>query len=830
MNYRFILREMIHSRAQGMVFVLCVALSCLTIVSVSSLGEDIRHSVVLDGRSLHGGDLIIHSHYPFRPGLEQEIREVEREPGITTVRTWEFYSMARNPSETRNVLSSLKVVEGTYPLYGEVRLVSGRQLSDVLAPGKVVVGGPLLERLQSKVGDSIHLGDRVLEIAGVVSLETSRPVEFFNFGPRIFVHHGDLSTLKLLSQGSRARYELLMRVQPESKLNSITKRLQAKAVSGEERVATFEDNRSPLKRFYDNLLFFLSLISLFIMILAGISMGSCLDSLFRSRRTTLGAMRALGATGTYILSHYLVMVILLALTGIGLGLVAGIVTRGLSADLFSTLLPAGVSSSLSLPVLFEGVVVGLLVVLFFTLLPLLSLKEIRPTTLLGRGEENRSDLRRRLVWGCCLVIVLAIVMVFRLGDLDVALWMLGGMGALFLVIGGLVRLFFLLLGKRSRLPLSLRQAVRSLMRKGNATQSIVITLSAAMGLLFSIFLLAANLRSNYVDAYPEDAPKLFCIDIQPDQQAGFLAMAGETAQLYPVVRARLKSMNGRRIGRNPQGAHFGDSLAREFNLSYRASLLDDEMIVAGKKLYHTPSRKGVVPVSLLDQVASMGDMKVGDLLEFNIQGVPLLAEVSSIRSRTRSMLHPFFYFIFPPEVLETAPRTFFAALDIEASQIRTFESSVVEKYPNVTTINVVDTARRLEGVAQRFFGLVTFFASFAFLAGGLVFVSSLLATRMERIREAVYYTVLGSGRGFVLKVFLYEHLFLAGMSAGCGILVAELLVWGICRYLLEVPFKPFVGLALGAMILVLAMLLLLGIAGSRQVLRVKPVTVLRELD
>jgi len=86
-------------------------------------------------------------------------------------------------------------------------------------------------------------------------------------------------------------------------------------------------------------------------------------------------------------------------------------------------------------------------------------------------------------------------------------------------------------------------------------------------------------------------------------------------------------------------------------------------------------------VSILDTVAEMGDMEIGDVLRFSIQGVPLEAEVTSIRTRTRSKLYPFFYFVFPPPYLEKAPQTYFAALHRAKTEIPGLENRHRHRLP-----------------------------------------------------------------------------------------------------------------------------------------------------
>jgi putative ABC transport system permease protein len=829
MNLRFLYREMVHSRGQAMVFILCVALSLVSIVAINSFRRDVRAVIVSDARSLHGGDVIVHSHGDFSPPLHGELAEVEKAEGITAVATWEFYSVARRGDGGAALFSNIKAVDKGYPLYGQVELLSGREFIDVLAPGRTIVAAAVLERLGLAVGDRLLLGNTSLEIADVVSRESSRPVEFFNFGPRIFVSTADLPSLDLVGKGSRMNHQVLLRLAGQALPGQIAARLQAAAAAGQEQVSTSTNTGSRVKRFFDNLLFFLSLISVFTLLLAGIGMQSSLAALLRRKVKSFAILRSLGATGWFLLRHYLVVVLLLGAVGCGLGILAGLLLKQSFTGLLAGLLPENIVLGASFVDVVEGMGLGLAVVVFFTFLPLRGIEDVKPATIFRKesgGSRSRTTIR--LLVGGGLLLLFGLV-VRQMEDVRTGLYFMGGILALVsvatLLVGGLLRL----LARGSFQVLTLRQAVRSLLRPGNASRTIVVTLAAALAVLFSIYLVERNLRATYIDSYPADAPNLFFLDIQKDQQQDFAQLVGGEVELFPVVRARLQAINDTRINREAEQQRRGDSLAREFSLTYRDSLLDDEVLVEGDALFGRRDRPGtLVPVSLLDTVVEMGDIKLGDILDFNIQGVPLRAEVTSIRSHTRSMLYPYFYFVFPEKDLRAAPQTFFAALKVVKEEVAQLENRIVARFPNISPINVGESAVELGRLMEKLAVMVTFFASFSILAGGLILVSSILATRMARMEEAVYYKILGAGSPFVLRVFLLENLLLALFAGGAAILVAELGSWGLCHFLLDIGYNPYWLASFALLAMTTAMVVFLGLLSSVTIIRKKPGRFLRE--
>lgn len=830
LNLRFLMREMIEARKQAAIFILCVALSITTLVALNSFKRDVNDSIIGDARALHGGDLILHAHYEFSPGLMAAV-EAMKDEVQDTARSWEFYSVVRSASGDKTQFSNIMAVSQDYPLYGVVELESGKDFQQILRPGNIVVGRELVEKLGLAIGDSLHVGKAELTIADVVAGESSKPVEVFNFGPRVFVAAADLERLDLIKTGSRVEYEMMLKVRDASKsdLATLEEQLKKVAVAGQERVASYKSARSGLKRFFDNLLFFLSLISIFTLLLAGIGMQSSLSALLRQKEKSLAIIKAIGATRKFLFTHYLLLVLVFGLAGSCIGVFAGVFMKAGFPVLFAGILPQGSIGAMSLGDIAEGLFLGFLVVFFFTCLPLYRLQDVKPNTIFRSegGAAKRGSVYYLALAGGLMFLTLLVVR--QLEDFKTGVYFMAGTIGLILLISILTRLLLSGLGRIPIRSLPLRQAVRSLLRPGNSTRPVVVTLASALSVLLAIFLVEYNLHATYVESYPDDAPNLFLVDIQSDQKEGFAQIIGNGEQLHPIIRARLKAINGEKIVRGERRNRWSDSLSREFNLTYRDVLLPDEIVTEGKGLYRRDA-DGSLPlqVSVLDMVAEMGDMQLGDILEFNIQGVPLIAELTSIRTRNKSMLYPFFYFVFPEQYLKKAPQTLFAAVHVEKNSIPELESRVVSSYPNISIINMAETAIELGAVMKKLSGIVNFFAIFSILAGALIIISSILATRMARVREAVYYKVLGGKSGFVTSVFFYENMILGLMSSLLGVALAQLGSWALCHFLFDIGYSPHLP-ASGLLVLsTLCLVVVVGMTSSISIIRQKPISFLRE--
>jgi putative ABC transport system permease protein len=830
---RFICRELIQARGQALIFLLCVALSITTHVSLNSFKDKVHRSILADARTLQGGDIIIHSHQPFTPALQKAARDLSQAHRLTAhVQSHEFYSVVRAMTQARQgtLLCNIKVVGPAYPLYGRVELQSGRALARVLTAGQVVVEQELLDRLQLRVGDELHLGSATVRIADVVLHEPDRPLNLFSLGPRVLAAEADLAAMALVDKGSRVDHLLRLTLGEQTQIDQVATELSRHAVAGQERVETFRTASSGVKRFFDNLLFFLSLISVFTLLLAGIGMQSALTAWLRERRRTIAITKALGATNALLLRHYLLLVLFLGLIGCGLGLAAAAMLDTLFPLVFADVIPAsGVSHGISPGQAGSGVLLGMGVVLLFTYLPLARLREVKPLAVFK--DDAGPGHRGAPFWtalGLGLFLLTGLI-IHQLDDVPTGLYFMLGAGVLLTVIALMTHLLLALGTRLTVAPLALRQAMRSLLRPGNASRAIIITLAAALSLLLTIHLVEANLNATFVASYPTDAQNLFCLDIQTGQKAAFTRLLPMPVELYPTIRARLIAINQTPIDRGRELAKKRDNLAREFNLTYRGELLADERLLAGPTLFRSQwSEPGVVQVSILDTVAEMGAMHLGDIVQFNIQGVPMTARVTSIRTRTRSRLYPFFYFVFQEEALARAPQTWFATITVDPATIPRLANTIVAAFPNISVINMAATAAHLGAILGRLTTIINFFALFTILAGGLIVVSSILATRLARIREAAYYIILGGTTRFVITVLAYENLLLGLGSSLLATILAQGASWAICRFLFDIPYAAN-GVANLVLITIATLLVMAtGLISSVAIIRQKPALFLRE--
>ena len=785
-----------------------------------------NRSILADARTIHGGDIIIHSHYGLKDKIKKKLTRLQQAENIIVSKSHEFYSVVQTLQKDSTLLCKIKIVDDNYPLYGKAILQSNRHFANVLTAGKVIVEQNLLDRLQLHIGDQLHIGNTLLKIADVITHEPDRPVNFFSFGPRVFLSAKDLDKVDLVKKGSRVQHSTLLKIADTGKVKQIAKKLILSAHPEQERVETFKTARSRVKKFFNNLLFFLSLISIFTLILAGLGMQSSLGALLRERQTSIAVIKSIGASNGFLLLHYFIIVIILGFIGSLAGICFSTFIKQLFPSLFASFVPNGtIVSTLDI---FEGLFTGLSAVVFFTFIPLHQINLISPGAIFRDELKHTKQIYSTILFRSLGLLLLTLLTIRQLEDVKTGfIFTFGCVG--FITLISLLSQGVLLLCKRITLVhLPLRLAIKSLLRPGNATNSIITTLASAIAVLLTIYLLEQNLHQTYVDSYPDDAPNVYFLDIQPDQKDGLSQLLDDKPFFYPIIRARLASINNTPINRQKELSRRQDNLLREFNLTQRNTLLSDELLLDGEEIFQKNwPNNGPVQVSVLDTAADMG-ITMGDFIQFNIQGVVLDTKVTSIRTRNRSKFYPYFYYVFPENTFDNAPKTFFAAMQIDTLAIASTQNKIVATFPNISVLNMSETLADIGVLLKKLSKIINFFAFFSLLAGALIIISSIFATRLNRIQEAVYYKISGCTSSFITHTLLFENIILGMFSALLGVVIAQVGSWTLCHYYFEISYTMHLPATFFVITGCTLMVTAIGLFISTNIIRHKPAEYLRE--
>ena len=736
---------------------------------------------------------------------------------LARAETVEAPTMLRPADESKEgaLMVELKGIEKPFPLYGEFRLADGRAFDYSLVESDGAVVAPLLlERLRLSVGDRVKIGEKYFEIRGVTRDEPGSG-SGFRLGPRVFVERKSLEAAGLTGFGSRARRKILFKTS-EDGAGELVRLLRAELGNNIYGVRSYKDSQESLGEQFARAENYLSLTGLVVLVLGGIGVSSVTRVFVEQRKKSIAILKCVGATGSRLTAAYLAQVILLGVAGSLLGVLLARAALLFVQSRFAESLPRNLSYDLQAGAAAQGLGLGLLISVLFAALPLLRIRRIKPNMLLRESAV-------------CVLAGVALLASWQAGSVRVGLFFLGGLGAAAgLLYAAAWALVFLLKRARAFGPFTVRQAVNSMHRPGNQTRVILLAVGLGAFLVIAVQLLQANLLEELDVTSRGSLPSMYLIDVQKDQVEGVRELVGrETSlrvELIPTVRVRIVQVNGREVDTEARETR---RLGREFVTTYRPRLEANETIVAGEFWDETPSAEA--QVSIEEGFRGTAGMDVGGTITFDIQGRKIPARVTSVRRVDWRNSRTGFIFLFRPGALDNAPQTFVGALDglTDATRRARFERALVDRFPNVSVIDVADIVQSVGRILSNITLAVSFIGGFVLLSGTLILVGSIAMTKFQRVYEAAVLKTLGARRRTLLGILLAEYALLGLVAGLVGAAAATALSYAVSRYVFEIAwsFMPVIGVA--GIFLTVLLVCLVGALSSLDVLTRKPLAILR---
>ena len=208
-------------------------------------------------------------------------------------------------------------------------------------------------------------------------------------------------------------------------------------------------------------------------------------------------------------------------------------------------------------------------------------------------------------------------------------------------------------------------------------------------------------------------------------------------------------------------------------------------------------------MSILDTAADMLNVGMGDQVRFNIQGIEIVGQITSIRTRYEKGPSPYFYFLFEPSVLSAAPQIQFATAHVPAESIPQLQGDLVKRFPAVTTIDGNVIAKQVQDLVSQMSRLVYIFTLLALLTGIMVLISSLLSTSQDRMTESASFRLLGMQKRDLYVLNMLELGLLGISAAGFAVVVASVGAWVAITYWFDLQFSmPWFNVLVGGAALV----------------------------
>ncbi|MFN3295069.1 ABC transporter permease [Caldimonas sp.] len=814
--------------------VVAVMLAVAALSAVGFFADRLKNGLNRDAAQLLGGDALVASDQP----TPEAFVERARLQGLLQARTVAFPSMARAPQAQGGAtrLVAVKAVSEGYPLRGRLRVAPAPGQADAPAEGvpergSVWVDAALLEALQLAVGDTLLLGDAALRIERVITLEPDRGAGFMAFAPRVMLHEADLAATALIQPASRVTYRLAVAAPPgrDAEIGRYLAWAQAhidEAGLRGVRLESLDNGRPEMRQTLDRAERFLNLVALLAALLAAVAVGIAARDFASRHLDDCAMLRVLGLPQRTIAWSYALEFTFVGLLASALGVSVGYAVHHVFVALLAGLVETTLPAPGAWPAVF-GLGVGLTLLFGFGLPPVLQLAQVPAVRVIRRemGELRPASLGV-LAAG---TLGFAALLVAASSDLRLGLIAVGGFAAaiaLFALAGWVAVQVLRRTVVELHVPRWLRLATRQVAARPGFAVLQVSALAVGLLALVLLVLLRTDLIASWRQATPPDAPDRFVINIQPEQAPTFrerLTQAGvKDFDWYPMIRGRLVSVNGRPV--NPEA--YTEERARrlvdrEFNLSHAATMPVHNALAAGR---WTP--EAADEISLEEGIARTLGLSLGDVLVFDIAGMPVQARITSLRRVDWASMRVNFFAMFPRSRMDELPSTYIAAF--RAPPQAGFDNALIREFPNITNVDVSASIAQVQRVLDQVIRAVEFLFGFTLAAGVVVLFAAVTATREAREREFAVMRAMGAGSRLLSRVQRAE---LLGVGALAGALAAGAAIavgWALARYAFEFhcgpsPWVPLAGMGAGAGLAWAA-----GWWGLREVLRRPVVETLRK--
>lgn len=737
-------------------------------------------------------------------------------------------------------LVELQSTDDRYPLYGDLILEPDKPLNRITANKNgtwgVAVDPVLGRKLSIGVGDKVSIGDLEVEIRALIIQQPDRRLSANWRAAPVLISDEALLASGLIQPGSRVDYDYYLKtdVDPRQWRDLFYQAFP----EGKWEVRTFEDRSRRIAERLDQIASGLIIIALSTLFIGGMGVFNTIQAYLGSKLKTIATLRSLGMRHGKISAIYLLQVGILSggssllgvLIGSGLSVIGALVAAAdlpVTTSLIDLLLPNVMA-----------LLFGFLTAYTFALPAIGKALSVQPATLFrGIGREKMQIgfnwLLATSISGVLLVSLIWFAVpdsLFSIGFvLVVALLLL----LLDLIVRGLRR-WAQALGDHPKLSgrFALGLAIANLHRPGTPLRSSLLSLGSSLTLLVACTLIVASLVRAINRTIPEESPALVLYDVLAYQKEGVEKTIQEASTLkgidmVPLVRSRITAVNGNPLKERAMvdRDELQEALRDEYKLSHGTVNIDKVRVIKGE--WWQEPVEGMPKLAMEDREANILRLELGDIVSFNIEGLPLEAEIAAIYSQKGMQTRFWFEGILSEGALKPFVQTYVGAVYLDDEEAIAVQNRLAQTASNVVTVrtaSILDAAQEILGKASAGLAVV---AGVSFVASLFVLISVMATGRTRQIYDATVLHCLGARLSVIRKSLHLEYMLLAFITSLFAFLLGSAIALPFLQLRLKLPSQDLIWLGALTAIVVSLVSLSLGARYLLRRLRIKPAILLR---
>ena len=811
---KYAFRDLIRSYSKILSIIITLLISLFILSAILTIEDSLENELNENSKVLLGGDLEID--YNNREGDRNLIKQVEN---ISTVsQIVEFSTMISTIEKKQNKTSftRIKAIDQNYPLYGDVifePVGSLKKLNEI--DNTILVNENIFKNLNLKINDIVKVQNIKFKVIGVVKVLPDIGGAFV-FGDFALTGKKTLDKLELNTLGSFLNYEYKIKFDDyknkDEKIDEIKKIFKN---NDKVKIRYPENSAGGIKRIIDNFSQFLSLVSISAMLIAGIGIANTLLSFINQKNSSIAVQKAIGINSGNIKTIYylqlLISLIFISLVAYGLSFfLVPVVDKYISDGL-----GLNIQASFSLTNLFIVFMVGLLVIIIFSIPTVNSIDQIKASSLFRNVFQSLQFKYSKLSISLSLLLLTILISLFAFRS-SIPTYSLIYFASFFvcLAVFFYVSRFIILLLRNNlfNLGISSKIAIKNITQSKSITPITVMSLGLGMTLLLTLAFVGSNFKREIAKSIPEIAPDYFFLGIQNNQKNLFKKIIIDSdkeavMEIVPMVSAGLVKING--IDPNTYISNSNDSywvIMNDRRVSWVNTIPKDNPILEGS--WWDTSKPNKLQISLDSKVAKDFGVSIGDKFTLRIYGREIEGEVVNFRLVNYQDLSINFAMLLNPQFAENIPHEYLST--IKFKNIKSFnEVNFLDKFPSVSIIKISDYLSKVTDVLNKVFIAVSIISAVTVIIGLVVISSAIIVQGKIKIFQNLVFKILGFSKKEIIMSsiieFIISFLSIIFFSTIFAVLASKFIIENIflLKWLFEINIFFYVTIGVGVATLAL---------------------------
>lgn len=787
-------RELRGSVKEFKIIIISIFLGVFIICAVGSVSENLKYEINNKSNILLGGDFELSATYqPFPVQIKNWLDNNGKTTHIIELRTMLSSKILK---EQKQRLVELKAVDSYWPLIGSLSVIPKIPINKSMKKYDNIHGAfideTLKKQLKINVGDILNLGQTKIQIRGIIIKEPDRLFSFATFGSRLLVTKEALKDSEIVVPGSLVKYKVkFIPTNKNLKLTFLKSLVQETNIS----IKTIKNSTNNFNKFIEKTSMFISFVGLISLLISGVGISNGVNGYLIKKIKNIAIFKTLGAKSSTVFQIYFLQIIFVFIISSIPAVLLGITIPFLLSSLISQNLITSFQPTVFINPIIMSLLFGMIVCLLFTIIPISRTYQIKPIQLIRMSSHHSLNNFSKKIKLLILVLILSLcLLILKLtGDLKTSFYIFVVIAFSFIILISSTNLLFILLKKINfKVGSTIELSRKSLIRPGSFSKSIVMSFSIGLSLLITLNIIEESLDYKITKTINQEAPNYFLIDIQPNQIDKVKKITSDIIDLkslnsQPMLRGRITEIKGIKVDNLIVKKDVQWVLKSDRAFSWSNQIPPNVNLISGK--WWPQDYDGPILISVGNKIAKGLNLKIGDVIKFNVLGRNFEAKIFNTREILWQNMGVNFVFILSKNNIERAPHTWIATLTNKNKKgINTILEKIVKDFANISYISVNESFQAIKSLLNLLIVIINSIAFLTLFSGIIVLLGILNVSKKDKLFEVAIFKILGASPKKIIFLWLQEYFIIGIMTSLISSVIGISVSYLLLKYVFEIEF------------------------------------------